>query len=270
MRTINTWTVIAVSLALSSTTRATKVSDPTGDLLPSAVWPAFDIIEAELTVTATTVEVVLTFDPAEGTPEDLEIWLGGYVDFDLDRNVGTGHSSAIDQYAAPPSCPMGVDYAVTLTLDWDLFVVVAQLDRYDGGGVWTPKGVYPVVIVDNTASFVLDRAASPATDGLPVTGAFDYAYLAGNGMGGPTDRVPNDSMPLRFAHTGDTDLDGDVDLTDFGVLQSCFNGPNRPPLHAGCEIVDFDQDTDVDLTDFSVFQQCFNGPNRPPAPGCRD
>ena len=28
----------------------------------------------------------------------------------------------------------------------------------------------------------------------------------------------------------DLDADGDVDLTDFGVFQGCFNGPNRPPM----------------------------------------
>lgn len=31
--------------------------------------------------------------------------------------------------------------------------------------------------------------------------------------------------------TGDFDHDGDVDLVDFSMFQTCFNGPNRPP---GC------------------------------------
>jgi probable HAF family extracellular repeat protein len=102
----------------------------------------------------------------------------------------------------------------------------------------------------------------------------------------------NDDLPLsnRYAtlvlnitgkqcHTPpqDTDGDGDVDLADFGVFQSCFNGPNRPyALPVGfdndCKCLDVDPapngDGDLDLADFGKFQSCFNGPNRPPAAGC--
>ena len=63
----------------------------------------------------------------------------------------------------------------------------------------------------------------------------------------------------------DFDYDGDVDLADFTVFQSCFNGPNRPAPSGCVANVDADVDGDVDLTDFGAFQQCFNGPNRPPA-----
>jgi hypothetical protein len=63
----------------------------------------------------------------------------------------------------------------------------------------------------------------------------------------------------------DGDHDGDVDMSDFGFFQACFNGPNRPAAIAGCEGTDFDSDTDCDLTDFAAFQFCFNGPNRPAA-----
>ncbi|MGB9623976.1 MAG: GEVED domain-containing protein [Phycisphaerae bacterium] len=90
-----------------------------------------------------------------------------------------------------------------------------------------------------------------------------------------------DSMDLAFALTGkacprpqqDSEPDGDVDLADFSVFQSCFNGPNRPwkgppPPTQVCACFDDDDDGDVDLADFSAFQACFNGPNRPPKPGC--
>ncbi len=63
---------------------------------------------------------------------------------------------------------------------------------------------------------------------------------------------------------GDLDGDGDVDVADFGVFQSCFNGPNRPYRQTGCDDGDFDADGDVDRADFARFQGCFNGPNRPP------
>jgi hypothetical protein len=63
----------------------------------------------------------------------------------------------------------------------------------------------------------------------------------------------------------DLDADADVDLTDFGLFQACFNGPNRPMSEGCLANADFDTDADVDLTDFAVFQGCFNGPNRPAA-----
>jgi len=66
----------------------------------------------------------------------------------------------------------------------------------------------------------------------------------------------------------DLDGDGDVDLSDFGIFQSCFNGPNRSYAAGGCADADLDGDFDVDLSDFGMFQACFNGPNRPPA--CAD
>ncbi len=69
-------------------------------------------------------------------------------------------------------------------------------------------------------------------------------------------------------YPGDTDNDGDVDLTDFAAFQSCFNGPNQTLPAPGCNIVDFDADNDCDLSDFATFQACFNGPNQPPPAGC--
>ncbi len=74
------------------------------------------------------------------------------------------------------------------------------------------------------------------------------------------------------APRSDADGDGDVDLDDFLLFQSCFNGPNRPWATTSdpgaCYCLDQDDDADVDLNDFQVFQSCFNGPNRPPAPAC--
>ncbi len=73
-----------------------------------------------------------------------------------------------------------------------------------------------------------------------------------------------------YATRQDVDGDTDVDLTDFGMFQACFNGPNRPwpppPLdQQKCRCLDADTDGDVDLADFGAFQACFNGPNRPPS-----
>lgn len=88
-----------------------------------------------------------------------------------------------------------------------------------------------------------------------IANTYDYFYY--------------DDVKLSVGALGDFDGDGDVDLIDFGHFQACFNGPNRPPVTAGCEDADFDSDNDVDLMDFGVFQGCFNGPNRPAQSACQ-
>ena len=62
---------------------------------------------------------------------------------------------------------------------------------------------------------------------------------------------------------GDADRDGDVDLDDFAIFQSCFTGvlDTRDPLPVACVFLDADDDNDLDLTDFADFQSAFTGPN---------
>jgi len=82
--------------------------------------------------------------------------------------------------------------------------------------------------------------------------------------------VPQDD-PTCAVSPGDADADGDVDVNDFAVFQTCFNGPGQPwsggAEPAKCACMDRDADGDVDVNDFAVFQGCFNGPNRPAACG---
>lgn len=57
---------------------------------------------------------------------------------------------------------------------------------------------------------------------------------------------------------GDPDFDGDYDLADAAVLQTCFSGaaPRTPP----CIDMDFDDDDDVDLDDYASFEARLTGP----------
>ena len=59
----------------------------------------------------------------------------------------------------------------------------------------------------------------------------------------------------------DFDGDGDVDQTDFGMLQKCFSGAGEPQLDPACEGALLDGDEDVDQNDFGVFQGCYSGAN---------
>ncbi|MBN1491837.1 MAG: hypothetical protein JXA69_18140 [Phycisphaerae bacterium] len=65
-----------------------------------------------------------------------------------------------------------------------------------------------------------------------------------------------------FSDWADSDGDGDVDLTDYSVFSSAFNGPNRVPGGSPSDYRwDADFDGDVDLTDYNTFSALFNGPN---------
>lgn len=58
---------------------------------------------------------------------------------------------------------------------------------------------------------------------------------------------------------GDSNFDGDVDMSDFIAFNICFGGPDTP-IAPECEIFDSDGDGDVDLRDFLDFQTNFTGP----------
>jgi len=140
----------------------------------------------------------------------------------------------------------------------DLFEVTPA-----GETVW--RYVDPVI---NTGPLV-QGAAIPLDDrGHQYNAVFkvrryapDYPGLVGR------DLTPGDPIELysTVAVEADFDCDGDVDLTDFGRLLACFNGPDQPTAAPSCSDADLDKDSDVDLVDFAVFQACFNGSDLPPA-----
>jgi hypothetical protein len=100
-----------------------------------------------------------------------------------------------------------------------------------------------------------DNAALPADITTDLGGSPRMVYA----------RVDMGAYEYIWRGAVDFDADADVDLTDFGFLQACFNGPNRPPPNVAlCAGADLDVDGDVDLRDFFGFQACYNGPNRPP------
>ena len=68
----------------------------------------------------------------------------------------------------------------------------------------------------------------------------------------------------------DFDKDGDVDQSDWGVMQACLSqtiGDFPPP---GCEAARLDADVDVDQNDVGIFLFCFGGANVPVTQECRD
>jgi len=58
---------------------------------------------------------------------------------------------------------------------------------------------------------------------------------------------------------GDSDDDGDIDLSDMGVFQKCFTGPGGSAA-PGCDVCDANTDVDVDLEDWASVRGLLSGP----------
>ena len=59
---------------------------------------------------------------------------------------------------------------------------------------------------------------------------------------------------------GDCTDDWLVDLADYEVFALCMTGPDGGPVEPGCQCADLDIDGDVDLIDFGLFQGVFDTP----------
>ena len=107
---------------------------------------------------------------------------------------------------------------------------------------------------DTAESIPLDLAGIPRfVDDLGTTDT----GVPGNGY--PNAVVDMGAYEYAFAPvTGDLDLDGDVDLDDFGILAGCMLGPGVA-YPVGCGTADLDGDGDVDIHDFARFQHAYPG-----------
>jgi hypothetical protein len=98
----------------------------------------------------------------------------------------------------------------------------------------------------------------------------------GDGVGDICDSCPStlpgltvDAVGCPPVVPGDFDRDGDVDLSEFGLLQACLSGPDVP-YAAGCAFADLDHDNDVELNDVYLFQGCMSGSGIAADPECAD
>lgn len=69
--------------------------------------------------------------------------------------------------------------------------------------------------------------------------------------------LPCANPELRF----DADADGDVDQSDFAVIQACFTGADGGPFDClTCKCMNTGGDTDIDGDDLLAFEQCASAP----------
>jgi hypothetical protein len=86
---------------------------------------------------------------------------------------------------------------------------------------------------------------------------------------GPCGTIISNGAALTLTHVpGDFDADGDVDMKDFGFLQTCLTGVSVPVTTPACNSARLDQDLDVDIIDVEYFQRCLTGTDVEGSPAC--
>ena len=74
------------------------------------------------------------------------------------------------------------------------------------------------------------------------------------------DGIVDAADTLLSCVTADADGDGDIDLCDFGHLQTCFSGSGIAHVPGACGLHDTDYDGDVDESDVERFEVLMTGP----------
>jgi hypothetical protein len=221
-----------------------------------------------------------------------EAWVYDMLDdagTDLDRPVSCmlaliSGTPAVDTFDYTDYLQLGVVAYHTSGLSTTYSIRTAYRDAHGGSylntGVprklgWTKLGIHARSLADGgQVTFFIDDVPVGISRrsgtllryvrlGLPFK-SYDYFWYddVTVGASGPPDGV-------RF----DTDLDGDVDMTDFSVLQRCYTGLSGVGLvyHAPtCWAMDADENGHVDAGDFVAFQNCATRSSVPADPACDD
>jgi PKD repeat protein len=128
-------------------------------------------------------------------------------------------------------------------------------------GVWQTLTFYPAA----------GNVQTLTGDGVLYTGngkgVFEHLAFAVTNSAGPF-TVYLDKIDQACPPRADFDGDGDVDVSDFGMLQLCLGYPalaNPPP---GCNLKDLNTDGTVTLLDAGAFIDCLSAPNTAANPDC--
>jgi hypothetical protein len=98
-------------------------------------------------------------------------------------------------------------------------------------------------------------------------------YMYYNAWDGVSEKIggawtPFIAMTLPITSVGDYDGDGDVDISDHGLLQRCLGETATTSVAPGCKAFTLDCDQDVDQADVALFTGCLSGADVPYNPAC--
>ncbi len=184
------------------------------------------------------------------------------------RITPEGKGSLFDPLPGPGS--LGFDRAGNLFVAAGQAGVGATIYRYDDADPdtrrilaegflgWSGQANPLTLSPDGSTVYYADGGgelyAVDADDGeITYVGNIDLPGLRGHGMYAA-------GLTFPPVSPGDIDADGDVDLNDFALFDSCITGPGGGVGGSGCQAADINEDGDVDWADFSLFQVAFTGP----------
>ncbi len=147
----------------------------------------------------------------------------------------------------PVNATIGVSSGDGTNYTVSMYSGASSLNEVDSVTI-APPDLLPTGLVFNSQGLL---------SGTPTeAGWFEPAYKVTDDLG----RVDLQMVPLFIADTysADFDLDGDVDLFDFGQLQACWD---EVVLSSHCATADLNDDGVLDLADFGAFVELMSSPN---------
>lgn len=128
-------------------------------------------------------------------------------------------------------------------------------------------GQFPTDPTDGILATEVSGSGSKSYDQSGLTNGVTYYFAAF-----AHDADGHYSVPATASGTAalkcDFDHDGDVDQSDFAVLQICLSGANISQFNAACANALLDADFDVDNADVDKFSTCFSGADMYANPTC--
>jgi hypothetical protein len=201
-----------------------------------------------LTIKSTTVKVELTY-AAIGNPQAEYSWcviprqyLGHFGMLNMGYSIACKLKNGLWECVDARQCTDGLPDASVGT-SFDNIALT-------GGIGYTDPGACCIVKPNDTP---------PSINCVTANGGLDCSTTYGGqfkGSGTICDTTPC-CPPLLPDH----DMDGDVDLEDFGWFQTCLSAAEfTDPPTVACKCANVDGDLDVDSADFAVFTNCLSGP----------
>ncbi len=164
---------------------------------------------------------------------------------------------------------IGEDGGTGGTIEW-----VGATAVVPGGGpvgtlVTAAPGVWQTITFQPSPGLIQPMTGDGNLMAAYDKGVFEHLAFTITDTVGPI-TVYLDGIEQPCPPPADFDLDGDVDLIDFGLLQRCMSGTSVSQNDPECQPAKLDLDSDVDGDDYRIFRSCLSGPGVPADPDCAD
>ena len=261
----------------------------TGNAFDSCVHQAVRDGDVSLAVYGLTVwecgrqsDVDRTFDATEQTLVQAYLVGGGRlfvsgtdIGWDLDHQ---GHGAAFyhDYLRTTFSADDAATYAVT-PVAGSLFDGIGSFSFDNGATIYNAKSPDVILPRNGAAAALSYGTGSGGTAGVFYDGAFKVVNF-----GFPFETITAPAMRATIMqrivdrllvpacnHGADLDGDGDVDQSDFAILQACYSGNGVTQPDPSCLCADLDNDDDVDGADTKILQRCMSGAGIARDPDCK-